>query len=106
MAILSSKRTDSFRLLAAGTAVGVAAYLWQSRGQNITSKEASEAIKKFAEDQPIQVELSEEQMEAIHDQWQTGDPYKPAEITFTVKDRPVAGLKVASYSYRGDTCCV
>jgi len=50
--------------------------------------------------------LTEEQLKAITEQWKVKNPNMPAEISFHVGERAVASLKVASYSYWGDTCCV
>lgn len=93
-------------LAALGTAAYALASARQSRRGEITAEEASAAVKRHAEDQQIQVELSEEQLDAIQQQWTMGDPAHPADITFVVEDRPEANLRVASYSYWGDTCCV
>lgn len=92
-------------LAALGTAVYALSVARESRGE-ITAEEASTVVKRHAQDQEIEVELSEEQLDAIHQQWTVGDPSRPADITFAVEDRPAANLRVASYSYWGDTCCV
>ncbi|HEX6751585.1 MAG TPA: hypothetical protein VF092_30105 [Longimicrobium sp.] len=68
--------------------------------------EASKLIKKYAEEQQIRVELTEDQYNAILNAWNEKDPRKPARISFHVKDRAVAVLDVAGYRYRGNTCCV
>ncbi|MDM5153337.1 hypothetical protein QUF88_05565 [Bacillus sp. DX1.1] len=67
--------------------------------------EASKIVKKYAENQKIQIKLTEEQMKVIIDQWKDADPLMPAEISFYVGARPMANLKVAAYYYAGDTCC-
>ncbi len=69
-------------------------------------EEASRVIKEHAGKQPIRVELSEDQLEAILSQWKRAEPGSPAEITFHVGERDVGNLKVASCAYWGDTCCV
>jgi len=74
--------------------------------ENIGPDEASELIKEFAEDQKIRIELTEEQLAAISEQWKGMDVRSPAEITFYVGERAAASLKVAGYTYSGDTCCV
>ena len=73
---------------------------------SITVAEASRVIKDHAAKQPIRVELSEEQLEAILGQWSRAKPSDPVEITFHVGDRDVGNLRVASCAYWGDTCCV
>ncbi|PFO84575.1 hypothetical protein COJ88_29465 [Bacillus cereus] len=67
--------------------------------------EASKIVKKYAENQKIKIELNEEQMKAIINQWKTEDLSMPAEITFYVGSTPMANMKVAAYYYAGDTCC-
>lgn len=74
--------------------------------KNIGPEEASELIKQFAEEQKIRIELTEDQLEAITEQWKDMDLRSPAEITFYVGERAAANLKVAGYTYSGDTCCV
>jgi hypothetical protein len=77
-----------------------------SYGGEVDSKAASEVIKKLAERQRIRIELTDDQLARILDQWDVGDPYEPAEITFHVGERDAVQLKLAGYWYRGDTCCV
>lgn len=72
---------------------------------DIGPEEASRLLKKYAQAQKIKIELTQEQMSAILHQWKA-DPANPAEITFYVKERPMAALTVASCTYVGDTCCV
>lgn len=74
--------------------------------RDIGPDEASGLIKEFAEGQKIRIELTEEQLAAISEQWQGMDVRSPAEITFYVGERAAASLKVAGYTYSGDTCCV
>jgi hypothetical protein len=74
--------------------------------EDIGPDEASRLIKEFAEQQKIRIELTEEQLAAISDQWEGMDVRSPAEITFYVGERAAASLKVAGYTYSGDTCCV
>jgi hypothetical protein len=78
----------------------------RSDRDEIGPDEASRLIKKYAAQQKIRIELTEEQMTAILKQWDDQNPRAPAEITFYVGDRATAELQVASYRYRGDTCCV
>lgn len=87
-------------------AAGVA--LWansrKGRAPVLAPEEASRVVKQLAEKQKIEVRITPEQMTAILDQWQF-DPRHPAQITFTVDDRPVGELKVATCAYWSDTCC-
>ncbi|GAA1970035.1 hypothetical protein [Microbacterium deminutum] len=71
------------------------------RGNDLSAQ-----IKVEAERQPVQIEVTEEQLEALRALWDSGDPKAAARITFYVKDRSVAEMAVAGYRYRGDTCCV
>ncbi|MFA0963813.1 hypothetical protein AB9P05_18555 [Roseivirga sp. BDSF3-8] len=68
--------------------------------------ESAKMIKELAADQKIQVKLSEEQYAALEEHWHNWDPKKPAQLTFIVDGKERADIKVAAYTYRGDTCCV
>lgn len=81
--------------------------VWRSqRKPEIGPDEASQLIKKFAENQKIRIELTEDQMNLILEKWNEQNVHHPAEITFVVADRTIVELKVAGYRYRGDSCCV
>jgi hypothetical protein len=67
-------------------------------------EEAARIVKRAAENRRIAIQLSEEQMTALLDQW-SGDPESPAQITFVVGERRVIELPVASCAYWSDTCC-
>ncbi|MBF0688768.1 MAG: hypothetical protein IR158_13510 [Cellulomonas sp.] len=69
------------------------------------SRELSRRVKEEAGRQPVAIEVTEEQLEALRSLWDSGDPTRAAHITFTVKDRTVGEMAVAGYRYRGDTCC-
>jgi hypothetical protein len=69
------------------------------------SEEATRVLKEHAAKQRISIELSDDQVRAILDQWEDADPREPAEITFVVEKRPELSFTVAGYRYRGDTCC-
>jgi hypothetical protein len=70
----------------------------------ISELEASRVVKRAAEQQRVELVLTEEQMAALLAQW-TFDPTRPALIEFKVYDKPDIALPVASCAYRGDTCC-
>ncbi len=72
--------------------------------ESISVEEASKIIKEQAESQKVQISLSEEQMEAIRQQW-IKDPSRPAQITFSVGDKNIGDIKVATCAYFGTTCC-
>jgi hypothetical protein len=67
---------------------------------------ATTVLKREAAKQRIQVNLTQDQLDAILAAWNDADPRAPAEVTFVVAARPAIGLKVAGYRYKGDTCCV
>ncbi len=69
-------------------------------------KTAAQITKKLASKQKIRIQLTGKQLQAIADQWKVKTPNMPVEISFHVGARRAARLKVASYSYWGDTCCV
>jgi hypothetical protein len=69
------------------------------------SEEATRVLKEHATRQRISIELTDEQVRVILDQWDDADPREPAEITFYVEKRPEMNFTVAGYRYRGDTCC-
>lgn len=78
----------------------------KSRRTLSKAEEATLTIKRLAAKQKISIKLTEDQLNAITSQWNQMNPAKPAEITFVIDDKAKAGLKVASASYWGDTCCV
>lgn len=67
--------------------------------------DASKEIKRAAEKQPVRITLTEEQMDALRQQWGDLDNGKPAEITFDVEGRVAGKLRVAAYGYFSTTCC-
>ena len=67
--------------------------------------EVSASLKRYAEKQPVTIQLTAEQLEAMKEQWRGLDPASPAAITFEVEGKPVADFRVASCAYWGDTCC-
>ena len=85
-----------------GVAVGV--YFWWQARQQSSPEYASQVVKRAAERQKAEIQISAEQMEAIRSQW-IDDPNRPAELTFVVEGRPVGELKVATCPYWSDTCC-
>ncbi|MDP9351468.1 MAG: hypothetical protein M3P51_08010 [Chloroflexota bacterium] len=71
---------------------------------SISVDEATKVIKEYAAAQRVEIKLTEDQMQAILDQWQL-DPSRPFELSFLIEGRESANLKVASCAYWGDTCC-
>lgn len=85
---------------------GTTAWLWMNRGkQTLDANEASKAVKSFAENNKVRIELTDDQMAALIDGY-TPDPEKPARLTFYANGKPKIQFDVAGYSYSGDTCCV
>ena len=72
---------------------------------DIGHDEASRLVKEYAKERKIRIELTEEQLAAISEQWKDVDPRSPAEITFYVGERAAASWKVAGYYYSNSTCC-
>ena len=78
----------------------------------ISAAAASAALKRYAAKQRVQVELTDDQMQALQRQLGVDtasplDPRRPFNITFVVKGRPKAfgDFNVASCAYWSDTCC-
>ncbi len=72
----------------------------------INTELATNFIKREAERQPIRVELTQEQADAVLKAWNAGNPKRAARVTFAVQGRVLSDFVVAAYRYRGDTCCV
>ena len=77
----------------------------EGTGGELGIEEASQLIKRHASQQRLTIELTEEQLSALREQWTRGDLAKPAEITFRVGNRDVGQLRVATCAYISDTCC-
>lgn len=71
------------------------------------SPKAAAAAKKSAQ-KTLTIKLTDEQLEAFAKQYGELDPSKSVELVFTSSDakRLRSKLKIAGYSYHGDTCCV
>jgi hypothetical protein len=68
--------------------------------------QAERRTKQAAKKRRITLELTPEQLDAFGKQYRRINPAEAAEIVFTVKRRPTSLIKVAGYSFHGDTCCV
>jgi hypothetical protein len=77
----------------------------EQRGGQMQVEEATRVIKEYASKQPVQIELTEEQLQQLREQWGKGDPSRPIELTFVLADRTVGEMRVASCAYLSDTCC-
>ncbi len=76
-----------------------------TKGAALSESAVMTAVKRMAAKQPITISLTEEQAQSILEQWRD-NPRLPARITFKVGTRKISEFAVASYRYRGDTCCV
>lgn len=71
----------------------------------ISSAKAEQMTKTAAKKRTITIELTEEQYAALGEQYSKLNPAEAAELVFTVDRQITSKLKVAGYSYTGDTCC-
>jgi len=78
----------------------------------ISAAAASAALKRYAASQQVELELTEEQMQALRGKLGPGtdgslDPKRPFNIKFVVRGRPKAfgDFNVASCAFWSDTCC-
>ncbi len=78
----------------------------KAAAKQISPAQAERLAKRAARKRTIKIELTEEQLEALTKQWKRLKPAEAAEIVFTCGRSPTSGIKVAGYSYHGDTCCV
>lgn len=72
----------------------------------ITPAHAERMAKRAARRQRIKIELSRAQLDALTKQWKKIKPAEAAELIFTDGSSPTSLIKVAGYSYHGNTCCV
>jgi hypothetical protein len=61
---------------------------------------------KAAVQKKITIEMTAEQLEAFEKQYAKLNPRKPVELIFTMAKKRTSKLKIAGYSYHGNTCCV
>lgn len=72
----------------------------------LTPGKAEQLTKAAARKRQIVIELSDEQMATLSKQYAKLNAAEAMELIFTLKKRPTSKLKIAGYSYHGDTCCV
>ena len=72
----------------------------------LTPAQAEKQTKEAAKKRQIVIELTEEQLSALTEQWNRLKPAEAAELIFTVGKSPTSRMKVAGYSYHGNSCCV
>jgi hypothetical protein len=73
--------------------------------KTLSSKQIEKKTKEAAKKRKITIDLTEEQMEAFTRQYQKLNPSEAAELVFTFAKKQTSNLKIAGYSYHGDTCC-
>ena len=71
----------------------------------LTPQQAEAQVKKAARKRKIVIELTDDQLAALTAQWKKLKPAEAAELIFEVRGKQTSNLKVAGYSYHGDTCC-
>ena len=74
--------------------------------RGLTVAQAEKRTKLAAKKRRITLELTPEQMAVFGKQYRKLNPAEAAELVFTLKARPTSVIKVAGYSFHGDTCCV
>jgi len=76
------------------------------RPRTLSTTEIERRTKAAAAKRRIVIELTDEQLKVFSERYRSLNPAEAAELIFTVKRRPISKLKIAGYSYSGDTCCV
>lgn len=71
----------------------------------ISAQKAEAAAKKAAENRTITIQLTAEQLAELTRQWNKLKPTEAAQLVFTDGDETTSVIKVAGYSYHGNTCC-
>src|SRR5438105_2588663 len=66
---------------------------------------AEKFTKAAAKKRTITIALTSDQYATLADQYSRLNPAEAAELIFTVDKQVTSKLKVAGYSYTGDTCC-
>lgn len=74
--------------------------------KSLSPGQAERQAKQAARNRRIVVELSEEQLESLTKQWKKLNPAEAAELVFRVAGQQTSQIKVAGYSYHGNSCCV
>jgi hypothetical protein len=77
----------------------------KKKSKSLSVFEAEKLTKQAAKKRQIVIELNDEQAAAFTGQYGKLNPAEAAELVFLVKKKPTSKLKIAGYSYHGDTCC-
>ena len=71
-----------------------------------TMAKAEQKTKSAAKKRQIVIELSDAQIKAFSKEYKKLNPAEATELIFTVSKKKQSKLKIAGYSYSGNTCCV
>lgn len=74
--------------------------------KKLNEAEAEKQTKIAAQKRQIVIELTQEQIQEFGKQYGKLKPAEAAELIFTLGKKKTSKLKIAGYSYHGDTCCV
>ncbi|MEO9594529.1 hypothetical protein [Rhodopirellula bahusiensis] len=77
----------------------------RKKSKVFSAAQAEKLAKKAAEKRTIEIELTDEQLDALSKQWSKLNPTEAAQLIFTDGKRATSKIKVAGYSYHGNTCC-
>lgn len=77
-----------------------------SKKKGLSAAAAEKMTKAAAAKRTITLELTEGQLAAFAKQYGKLNPAEAAELVFTSANKGISRLKIAGYSYHGDTCCV
>jgi hypothetical protein len=77
-----------------------------TKTKNLTSALAEKQTKIEAAKRQITIDLTAEQIKSFTAQYKKLKPSEAAELIFTLSKKQTSKLKIAGYSYHGDTCCV
>lgn len=72
----------------------------------LSPEQAEEQAKLAARKRQIVIELTDDQLKKLTAQWKKLKPAEAAELVFQVAGKQTSAIKVAGYSYHGNTCCV
>lgn len=71
----------------------------------LTEAQIEKQVKAAAKKRQIVIELTDEQIKEFGKQYGKLKPAEAAELIFTLDKKQTSKLKIAGYSYHGDTCC-
>ncbi|MDB5223383.1 MAG: hypothetical protein JWN83_2050 [Chitinophagaceae bacterium] len=78
----------------------------KSTSESSSAVQAEKQTKAAAGKRKITIELTEKQMKLFESQYKKLNPADAAELIFTLSKKQTSKLKIAGYSYHGNTCCV